>query len=568
MAVVALVLVALPAGATGDSPSRGYQVVGGNVAPSEPWVAALALRRAASLPDGQYCAGSLIAPEWVVTAAHCVTAPAPTQPGDIRIVIGRRDLDGTDGDDNAAAAIYRHPGYSSDSFDNDVALIRLAHPSTQTPIRLVGAGESALTAAGSAVAVLGWGQINDDPSNPVLAMNLRSAVFTAFSDTYCDAFPGLGPAFNPSTMVCAGQPGVSACAGDSGGPLIALDDAQKFVLVGAVDFGPESCGTAPGVYAELVHHLLWIAGVLGVSAAPAPAPVAIPTPDVTRLSGTDRISTALAISRDAFADGAAGAVVIASAANFPDALVGVPLASARTAPILLTSPAGLDAGTLAEIDRVGAKTAYVLGGPAAVGSTVVDQLAGSGVQVVRYGGATRYETSVVVAQSLGAVHAVVEATGTSFADALTGGAAAAKLGGAVVLTAASSLPASVAGYVGGMGGVPRYAIGGAAAAADPGATPIVGADRFSTAAAVADRFFTGPTVTGVASGFNFPDALAGAAHAARRGGPLLLAGADTLPAAAVDYLRRHASSVGHAYVYGGQSAVANPVLAEIEAAIS
>src|SRR4051812_21223175 len=196
-----LTLLAPAAGADTPAPpaTRQLQVVGGDIAPSLPWVAALADRRAGSLPAGQYCGGSLIAREWVLTAAHCVSAPAPA-PADMRVVIGRHDLDGTDGDENGAAAVYRHPAYRDDSFDNDVALIRLAHPSPQTPITLVKPNQANLTSAGSAVAVLGWGQINSDPDNVVLAMNLRSAVFPTYSDSFCSAFPVLGSAFVPATM--------------------------------------------------------------------------------------------------------------------------------------------------------------------------------------------------------------------------------------------------------------------------------------------------------------------------------------------------------------------------------
>ena len=76
-----------------------------------------------------------------------------------------------------------------------------------------------------------------------------------------------------------------------------------------------------------------------------------------------------------------------------------------------------------------------------------------------------------------------------------------------------------------------YAIGGPAALADPSATPLTGADRYATAAAVAG-LFSSPTLVGIASGVTFPDALTGGAYEAHVGGPLLLT--DPATAAGLD----------------------------------
>src|SRR5207247_11158152 len=100
--------------------------------------------------------------------------------------------------------------------------------------------------------------------------------------------------------------------------------------------------------------------------------------------------------------------------------------------------------------------------------------------------------------------------------ARAGGAAAAKTAGAVLLTAGSSMPSVTSAYLGAHPGS-VFALGGPAAAADPAATAVVGTDRYDTATHVAVRFFSGVAAVGVADGLNFPDALAGGAHIARRG---------------------------------------------------
>ena len=119
--------------------------------------------------------------------------------------------------------------------------------------------------------------------------------------------------------------------------------------------------------------------------------------------GPTRIDTAVAVSRDGFADGAAGAVVLARADEFIDALAGGPLAVAVDGPLLLSWADHVPAATMAELDRVlgAGGTVHVLGGDAALSSTIDDQLAAAGYQVVRHAGADRFETSVRIAEAIG-----------------------------------------------------------------------------------------------------------------------------------------------------------------------
>jgi large repetitive protein len=304
------------------------------------------------------------------------------------------------------------------------------------------------------------------------------------------------------------------------------------------------------------------------------------TDSAARLAGEDRIATSIAISRDTYPDvaaaavGAAGpalSVVLARSDDYPDALAGTPLAVAKHAPMLLTTGAALDSRTEAEIRRVlGASgTIYVLGGGGAIRSTVSDRLTALGYQVTRFGGTDRFGTATIIAdQGLGNPLTLLLATGTNFPDALAGGAAAAAADGAVLLTNGSSAASATTTYLARHTGRTVFAVGGAAAAAYPNASPIVGADRFETSTKLAARFFAGPTIVAVANGANYPDALSGGAHIGTAGGPLLLVLPTSLPPFTGAYLEENAKTIGSAVVYGGSSAVSDSVRSAVQNAIT
>lgn len=290
---------------------------------------------------------------------------------------------------------------------------------------------------------------------------------------------------------------------------------------------------------------------------------------VDRLSGADRVGTAVAISRGSFADHGASAVVLATATDYPDALVGAPLAAAKNAPLLLTEGATTPAATQQELARVLAQggTVYLLGGTQAIPASVSTQLEGAGYNVVRLAGADRFATSVAVADALGDPATVLLASGANFPDALAAGPAAAHVDGAVLLTNGRAMPAATATYLQDHAAT-VYAVGGPAASADPSAVAIAGVDRYATAAAIATTFFDGPQTVGVATGSTFPDALAGAAQLGRADGPLLLAGAVGLYPATRTYLASNSSTVTAVHVYGGTTALSDDVITQIRTALA
>jgi putative cell wall-binding protein len=291
-------------------------------------------------------------------------------------------------------------------------------------------------------------------------------------------------------------------------------------------------------------------------------------PVVGRLSGANRFATAVAASQAQFPSGGAGAVVLARADDYADALVGGPLAAQKNGPLLLTSGSTLPASTKTELLRVlstGGRV-YLLGGTSAIPASVESQLTSLGFQTTRLAGADRNATAVAVADALGDPATVLLATGTNYPDALAAGPAAAHVAGAVLLTSGATMPSETAAYLAAHAKT-VYAVGGPAAAASPTAHAIVGADRFATAAAVAKQFFVAPPTFGVATGDNFPDALAAGALLAHLGAPLVLSGGASLPTVTAAYVTSIGGSATSAHVFGGAAAISESVRTAVGTAL-
>jgi putative cell wall-binding protein len=307
------------------------------------------------------------------------------------------------------------------------------------------------------------------------------------------------------------------------------------------------------------------AGFVGIALPATSAGAA--TPVVTRISGATRFDTAIAASQDQFtAAGSAKAVVLARADTYPDALSGGPLAAKVGGPLLLTSSTSLPASVQAELIRVLPKggTVYVLGGTSAINVSVETTITGLGFVVQRLAGADRFATAVAVAGAMGNPTTVFEATGLNFPDALAGGPAAIKSGGVILLTNGSTQSTATAAYLAAHTGGKHYALGGPAAAADKTATPPVGSDRYGTAAGVAGTFFPTATSVGLATGTDFPDALAAGPDLAAKGAPLMLvAPTGALPGGTTAALLALSTTVKSAELFGGTASVSEDVSAQI-----
>lgn len=296
-----------------------------------------------------------------------------------------------------------------------------------------------------------------------------------------------------------------------------------------------------------------------------PTPLAWRPLRAARFSGQDRIETAIEIALQNRALADPQHLVLATSGLFPDALSGGPLAAAGGGSLLLTGGDGLDDRTSAALTELlpRGRTVYLLGGEVALDREVDAQVRALGYEPVRLSGLTRYETALAIAEELDGIRPtsqLVFATGTTFQAALLGGAAAASVDGALVLTEGTSLPPVLDDYVEVREELPRAAVGAEAAAAVPDAEPIGGGDDYELSVNVARAFFDTPSRVLLASAGDFPDALAGGPLAGAMGAPLLLTDTQNLPGALIEYLTDDVADVTTADVLGGPVAVSQQVL--------
>ena len=317
---------------------------------------------------------------------------------------------------------------------------------------------------------------------------------------------------------------------------------------------------------------------MALAALLADAPIALAAATVERLGGTTRYQTMEKIVNAGFTR--SEWAVVATADNFPDALASSALAGARDCPVLLTSGRSLSGETLAEIGRLGVRNVYLMGGEAAVSASVESSLRSHGVGVVRVAGADRVATSANALKEVRAAGStsdtVIVATGARFADTLSIGPWAYRSHSPVILAKSDgTLSSDAVSAVKADPYVKRIVlVGGTAAVSDAvrsqlGAYDYVrldGQDRYQTSAEVA-RWVTS---TGgmswrrpaVATGENFPDALAGAALVGSQSSTILLVPSHLGghgSASPVDYayavLADAASRVETLYVLGGTAAI-------------
>ncbi|MBX5467969.1 MAG: cell wall-binding repeat-containing protein [Firmicutes bacterium] len=307
-------------------------------------------------------------------------------------------------------------------------------------------------------------------------------------------------------------------------------------------------------------------------------------PTVTRVAGTDRIGTAIAAAEAAYPNGAP-AVILANAGAgtpSPDALAAAGLAGALKAPILLTPAEMLPSSVLAAIQALGARTVYVVGGPAAVSDPVVGTLKQAGLTVVRsFEGQDRTQTAALIdaylyQQHLSHASTLYVANGVSMVDALAASPVLAQASAPLWLVAPgqTQLPSTALAFVQQVGIRQVVILGGPAAvapsiaqevAAWPGVvvTRLGGADREATAIAIARRYF--PQATGAvlaadgSEGSSFVDALTAGPLAALANLPVVLTGPTQLPASTTAYLD-HLPAIEALWVVGGTAAVESSVV--------
>lgn len=232
------------------------RVVGGqDAAPnSAPWI--ISLQYVYNIPQ-HLCGGSIIAADWVVTAAHCLVVDLPPI-GRLEVVAGRHNITELSEPNQQRRIIdrhYVHEAYAGGVAPYDIGLIHLQVPfnlnNFASAIPLPPNGQ---IASGTST-LHGWGSVSRGlrPEYPDILQTVSKPVLL-FS--LCRSLLGSNSPLH-ETNLCTGPitGGVSACSGDSGGPLV-----QNGQLIGVVSWGVVPCGLpgAPSVYTRVSAHITWI----------------------------------------------------------------------------------------------------------------------------------------------------------------------------------------------------------------------------------------------------------------------------------------------------------------------
>ncbi|MCL4156527.1 UNVERIFIED_CONTAM: hypothetical protein GTU68_059876, partial [Idotea baltica] len=233
------------------------RIVGGTEADENeyPWLAQLITTGRSSY---FFCGGSLISPEYVLTAAHCVQGD---RPNDIQVVLGSHDRSESETSSITVDVeeIIVHESYNSRTYVNDIALIKLSDPVTFTeeisPVCLPFSYQS-LDITGETATASGWGTLEENGRTSSVLMKVDVPLI---SRADCGATTDYSSSSIKAGMLCAGENGKDACQGDSGGPLVWENADGYNILLGATSWGVGCARDGyPGVYTDVRSYTSWI----------------------------------------------------------------------------------------------------------------------------------------------------------------------------------------------------------------------------------------------------------------------------------------------------------------------
>lgn len=249
------------------------KIVGGvpSVSGTWPWMTAIYYRNCT--PDQcQFCGGSLIDSNWVLTAAHCAAAVGNTP---IDVFLGGIDLAGA-GTKISVDQVIVHEDFDPNTLDNDIALLHLSKPASIKPIRLIDAGDpDELTSPDSLAKIIGWGATSEGGPGSQLLLETEVSIITQAAANQALSPFGSSITDNMIPALVAGG-GKDTCQGDSGGPFVVQDLDGKWVLAGVTSWGI-GCArpNLPGIYSRISNYRDWIQQNTGGIGEPEPVPSSV-----------------------------------------------------------------------------------------------------------------------------------------------------------------------------------------------------------------------------------------------------------------------------------------------------
>lgn len=197
----------------------------------------------------QFCGGTLVSSQYVVTAAHCSDFVHPTE---VQVLVGTQRLDGS-GQRVNVTSVTVHPNWNTRTDNYDVAVWKLSAPVTGLSFATLATTQP--TTAGVALRATGWGTLWSEGERSETLQQV-DVPYVPTVGRACQYQRGI-----TAQMLCAGEAGKDSCQGDSGGPLTMNNGSGYTVLAGVVSFGT-GCGDPgyPGVYANVassnIHNFI------------------------------------------------------------------------------------------------------------------------------------------------------------------------------------------------------------------------------------------------------------------------------------------------------------------------